>query len=71
MVFPSFSFPLHLAIVSCFGGDPLATSAGLVYLAQDFAPPKPLIDVLVEKSPALTVKLWGKVQLGRREVWNY
>ena len=37
---------------------------------QDFAPPKPLIDLLVEKSPALTVKLWSKVQLGR-EVWTY
>lgn len=29
----------------------------------DFAPPKPLIDLLVEKSPALTVKLWSKVDV--------
>ena len=30
-------------------------------LLQDFAPPKPLVDLLIEQSPKLAVKLWAKV----------
>ena len=29
----------------------------------DFAPPKPLVDLLIEQSPKLAVKLWAKVDL--------
>ena len=65
MALPSFSFrsfstlSFFLVLVGTYLQHPPGLST------QDFAPPKPLIDLLVEKSPALTVKLWSKVQLGR------
>ena len=68
--FRSFSTLPLFHIVSGFAGPP-ATSSGLVHFAQDFAPPKPLVDVLVEKSPALTVKLWGKVQYGPMDLTGF
>lgn len=35
----------------------------VLLLAQDFAPPKPLVDLLIEQSPKLAVKLWAKVSV--------
>lgn len=42
---------------------PAIENSHVLLLLQDFAPPKPLVDLLIEQSPKLAVKLWAKVSV--------